>query len=240
MKTLLNWLLLIALIAGPTAIAFHGEQAAATFLMTSLVIALASLNLPADRLEEFGIGPLKARLEKRIKEADELTDRLKEVMRLMLSVAVSAGMRTGRFAHQTQLYHQELFTNVEKIFERTGLDPSAKDEVLRDFYFFSKVDMSLALLGSSSTHPGSETEPLAKELRQSKVFDATSVKSMRKLASLYEVEALPHIQEWLNDFEALVLTNRIRRPEHWFNYQDDSKNRIGIIRAAAEAKTGGT
>jgi hypothetical protein len=238
MKAFLNWLLLIALIAGPTAIALLGQQAAATFLMASLVIALASLNLPADRLEEFGIGPLKARLEKRIKEADELTDRLKEVMRLMLSVAVSAGMRTGRFAHQTQLYHQELFTNVEKIFERTGLDPGAKAEVLRDFYFFSKVDMGLALLGSS-IHTGSETEPLAKELRQSKVFDATSVESMRKLACLYEVETLPHIQEWLSDFEALVLTNRIRRPDHWFNYQDDSKNRIGIIRAAAEAKKGG-
>ena len=135
-KRFLNWLILLALIVGPTAIALHGQQAAATFLMTSLVIVLASLNLPADRLEEFGIGPLKARLERRIKEADELTDRLKEVMRLMLSVAVSAGMRTGRFAHQTQLYHQELYTNVEKIFERTGLDPSAKAEVLRDFLFF--------------------------------------------------------------------------------------------------------
>jgi hypothetical protein len=111
----INGLVLFLIGLGPVGLAVGGYAPAGGLLLVSLVVVLLAINVSVDRFEELTFGPLRAKLREKIREADELSANLKEALRLMLSLAVTSGMRTGRFAHEGGKLHQQVFEQVQEI-----------------------------------------------------------------------------------------------------------------------------
>jgi len=96
--------------------------------------------------------------------ADELNDRLKKAIEPTLSVAVSAAMRSGRFADKNRSFHKKLVDDVDAIMDSSGLSPDQRTNILKEYVYFTEFDMRLAMVGSA-IHSGSQTGPLAAKVR---------------------------------------------------------------------------
>jgi hypothetical protein len=223
----INILLLFIITLGPVLLAIAGYQVAAGVLLPSLIVVLLAININPDRFEEVAFGPLKAKLREKIHEANQLSVQLKNAIKLTLSVAVSAAMRTGRFADKDKMFHRRILESVEAIVRDTGLSESDRAEAQTEFVYFTDIDYRHAFVGSQ-IHSGSETGPLARAIIDTATPNKDVIASVKKLAELYEAKA-PELNEWIQDYEYFVQHKSLRRPDAWFLHQDDRQD-IGLIR----------
>jgi hypothetical protein len=224
--------LLIGIVSGPTLLSFYGKHSTALLLLVCLLIVLLALNVNVDQLEHIGLGPLTAKLRAKIALAEDLNDRLKKAIELTLSVAVSAAMRSGRFADKNRNFHKKLVDDVDAIVDTSGLSPDQRRNILKEYVYFTEFDMRLAMVGSA-VHSGSETGTLANKVRAITTSSEEALQIIRRLAEMYECGSEEWF-EWLKDYEHLVKSSELRRPEIWFRYEGEPSSE-GLIRKYANA-----
>jgi len=224
-----NILLLFLLLIAPAALAFYGYDTAGGLLLVSIVLILLAANVSSDRFEELALGPLKAKLREKIVEAGQLSEQLKNAIKLTLSVAVSAAMRTGRFADNNREFHRDILKSADAIVRDAGLTKEEREEALREFVFFTDIDYRHEFLGSEY-HSGTETRALAEKIRHRSTSGEDAVSAIKKLIDLYGARS-SELEEWVRDYEYFVAHKAIRRPDVWFKYEKDTQ--VGLIRKFA-------
>ncbi|NOJ41376.1 hypothetical protein [Bradyrhizobium australiense] len=224
-RTIVSGFLLTGVVIVPPLLSYYGKEPTALLTLVCLLIALLALNVNVDQLEQIGLGPLSAKLRAKIAQADELNDRLKKAIELTLSFAVSGAMRSGRFAGKDRSYQKKIVSDVDLIVASSGLNPNQRNNVLKDFFYFTEFDMRSAFVGSL-IHSGSETDPLAKQIRRIELSPNDALPAIKRLAELYDCQSSDW-QEWLRDYEHFVRTNELRRPDIWFTFHAPAE---GLIR----------
>lgn len=212
---------------GSTTLAVLGFVPAAIMFSVSLLVVLAVLNISADRLDELALGPLRAKLNQKIAQVTQLSDELKRAIKLILTVAVSAGMRTGRFAHRTAELHRQIVSSVDSIVSETGLADSDRMEILADFYFYTDVDYRASLVGHT-IFSEEERDVLRKHIQDKKSSSNDVISAARKLCEL-ENSKSKEVEEWISDYEFFSKERKLRRPEIWWQNRDAYRE-YGIIR----------
>jgi archaellum biogenesis protein FlaJ (TadC family) len=114
-RVVVSCALLTFVVLIPPLLSYFGKESTALLTLVCLLIALMALNVNIDQLEQIGLGPLSAKLRAKIAEATDLSERLKRAIELTLSVAVSAAMRSGRFADKDRAFQKKLIADVDEI-----------------------------------------------------------------------------------------------------------------------------
>jgi hypothetical protein len=228
-RRIVNAVLLVAMIAAPTALVSFVGWSAAIMSLISLALALIFVNVDAGTITEVSLGPLKARLERRIAEADALTQRLRESIKLTLAVAVSATMRTGRYPDRNRMYVRDALDRVDQIAKSAGLTSSDLAIVKDDFRRFTEIDMAQAFL-SNYVFTDPTLEAIASPIRHGEKKGLDIIPGLRELVCLTGAGG-PEIEEWIADYEQFVKTGILRRPKEWFSLEVPLQ---GLIRDAAK------
>jgi len=214
----INIALLYLITFGPLLLAVLGLEAAGGIFLASLLIVLAAINISADRLEEFTIGPLKAKLREKIREANDLSEQLKNTIRLTLSIAVTAAMRTGRFAFETGKLQKEVYENALEIARSANLTQSDIDSILTAFFKYIEIDMRHIIVGGR-IFSDPESERLRKAIEDGETSTSDRPQMMRQLANRQGGD-LNEIEEWIRDYEELITKRRLRRPNVWWAHDE--------------------
>lgn len=93
----------IGFVCGVTLLAWFNIPAAIVAVVATILVALHD---KASGLIEISFGPLKAKLEREITQAERLVEQLKSFAALQSRVLLSAGVRTGRFSDETDWLYQ--------------------------------------------------------------------------------------------------------------------------------------
>lgn len=139
-------------IVAATALAFFNVPAA---IIAICAVVLVVLHPRFDSVIEFSFGPLTAKLERNLKESENLLASLKELAVLQTEMSVAVAARTGRFAQQDDWLFQRVRALESKL-KAMGVSEAQLNEVRSDFIRYTLIDLGYRVLGNAQPFHFSE------------------------------------------------------------------------------------
>lgn len=143
MKKALPWAIKLAFIAGATALAAFSIPVAIVALGATILTALHD---KAGGLVELSFGPLKAKLERDISEAEKLVAKLRQLTMIQAKAAISTGVRSGRWSDESGWLYDQVRA-LELAMRDIGLNDDQLREARADFVLYTISDAGNAAMG---------------------------------------------------------------------------------------------
>jgi hypothetical protein len=157
MKTALR----IGFVIAATALAWFSIPVATVAIAASILVALQA---KAGTLIEISFGPLKAKLEREVSEAERLVQQLREFAALQAKAVIAAGVRTGRFSSESDwLYHH--VKGMEAALRGMGVDEGTLKGAREEFVTYTINDAGSSALGRGHI-PSKDGKMLEAEWRE--------------------------------------------------------------------------
>lgn len=133
----------IGFVVAATTLAWFNIPAAVVAIAASILVALHG---KAGALIEISFGPLKAKLEREVTEAERLVSQLREFAALQAKAVIAAGVRAGRFASESDwLYHH--VKDMESALRSMGVSEEALKGARKEFVTYTINDAGHMALG---------------------------------------------------------------------------------------------
>lgn len=145
MKALLRPASKVAFVFGVTALAWFSVPAAVVAICASI---LAALYGKLGTIIEISFGPLKAKLEREITEAEKLLQSLRKLALVQAKTAISIGARTGRWSSEDDWNYQTV-RQLEAALREAGVDEASLKEARQDFVQFTVRDLAYCVMGGA-------------------------------------------------------------------------------------------
>lgn len=208
----------IVFVALVTTLAWFNVPAAIVAIAASII---AALHGKAGALIEISFGPLKAKLEREVSEAERLVSQLREFAALQAKAVIAAGVRTGRFASEDDwLFHH--VKGLEAALREMGVTEETLKEARREFVAYTISDVGAMAMGQG-TIPTVDGKLLEKEWR-----DATGSFLGRDPD---KIEAFLNEFGFMNDERALRLADM-----RWMAANGDVRDAAQYLRAQKAVK----
>src|SRR3546814_8364728 len=102
---------------------------------------LEALYGKASTLVEVSFGPLKAKLERDVSEAEKLVAKLRELAALQAKAAIGAAVRTGRWANNGEGWIYDKVVALETALRDMGVSDETLGDAQADFLAFTISDL---------------------------------------------------------------------------------------------------
>jgi hypothetical protein len=150
----------VGFVVAVTALAWFSIPAAVIAIVACI---LAALQAKAGTLIEISFGPLKAKLEREVTEAEQLVKQLRQFAALQAKAIVAAGVRTGRWSSESDwLYHH--VKDLEAALREMGVSDEALKESRREFVTYAINDAGAMAIGQGQV-PMKDGQYLEEEWR---------------------------------------------------------------------------
>lgn len=151
----------IGFVIAVTSLAWFNIPAAVVAIAASILVALYG---KAGTLIEISFGPLKAKLEREVTEAEQLVSQLREFAALQAKAVMAAGVRAGRFSSESDwLYHH--FKEMESALRRMGVSEETLKSTRKEFVIYTINDAGAMALGQGHI-PSKDGKMLEAEWRE--------------------------------------------------------------------------
>lgn len=191
------------------------------FSWTTAIIAicatvLASLHNKASSLIEISFGPLKAKLEREISDAEKLVEKLKTVAAIQAKAAITASVYTGRFASGDDW----IFRSAKRI-EQALRELDISEEILKDT-LSDLVRITLLDAGNAATGGGYGPMHLPEAARNEWAMS-------RKAKTFADPDKL---EAWLTEWDQVTPERKARIDDmRWMLAKGDIKDSEQYMRA---------
>lgn len=128
-----------------TALAWYSASLSIAFVAACILVAIQS---KAGALIEISFGPLKAKLERDVSEAEKLVNSLKKLSLVQAKVALTATIRNGRFASHDD-WDFRVLREVETSLRETGATDDDLKAAREEFLKFLVIDLVNCATGGS-------------------------------------------------------------------------------------------
>lgn len=118
-------------------------------IIAIVAVALVIIQSKANSLIEFSFGPLKAKLERELSDAEKVVEKLKHLAVLQAKAAMMAAMRTGRWAGGDDVWQFEHAKQLEQALREIGSSEDALREVRADLVWFAVFDAGHSATGGN-------------------------------------------------------------------------------------------
>lgn len=148
-------------VVATTALAWFSIPAAVVAIVASILVALQA---KAGTLIEISFGPLKAKLEREVTEAESLVKQLREFAALQAQAIVAAGVRAGRWSSESDwlyLHVKELETSLREM----GVNEEILKASRREFVTYAIHDAAHMAMGNGHI-PKKNGEFIEREWRE--------------------------------------------------------------------------
>lgn len=147
-KRLGRYALGVGFVAGVTTLGWF-NVAAATIAICAVILVV--LYPKADALIEVSFGPLRAKLQRDLTEAEKLVEKLRTYAALQAKTVIAASCRTGRFFDPKDDWQLANLRSVEERLRDLGVSESELVEVRSDLLRMTIRDLGNAALGGNIT-----------------------------------------------------------------------------------------
>jgi hypothetical protein len=127
-----------------TALSYFSPTASIMAVCTTILVLLYD---KAGSLIELSFGPLKAKLERDVSEADKLVAKLREFAVLQARMLVSASVKTGRWPVTSDWTYVSA-KSTEAALKDLGVPAAGAKTILDDLIRYTVFDLSSAILGN--------------------------------------------------------------------------------------------
>lgn len=150
----MKWALRVAFVLAITALSWFSLPAAVIALAATILVSLQDR---AATLIEVSFGPLRAKLERDVSEAEKLVAKLKQFAGLQAKTIMQATIRSGRFMDQSG-WQLRTLKDLEAALRDLGLGEEELREARSDFVRYTGSDLGSAALGAPNVpmHLGAE------------------------------------------------------------------------------------
>lgn len=207
------WIIKIAFIAVATLLAMWNVAMAVAFVSATI---LALLYGKADSLIEVSFGPLKAKLQRDITEAERLMEKLRALAAAQGRAAIAASAHTGRFATDDDWIFQSA-KRVESALRDLDVSEAKLIEARSELVTLTIRDAAMIALGSSyvPTKLGDAAHAPWKEIREVRPYPLPD-----------------QIERWLSEWGALSPQHQQRINDmRWMIEHKDVQNSEMYLRA---------
>jgi hypothetical protein len=168
-------------------------------------------------LTEFALGPLKAKLEKKVNEADEILEKLRDVACVMVDATLT-DLCNGTFFFGGMTIQQRLDykPKLVELLERIGASQGQIEEALNGW----REVVSKIYVGHISKGVDNLNEPELKKKFESRQAEAHSNGGVLRPCDISEIisSSKSHassIQGWIKDYQHFLDSGKIRRYEEF-------------------------
>lgn len=146
----------IGFVVGVTTLSYFSIPAAIIAICASVLVALHG---KASTLVELSFGPLKAKLQRDLSEAEQLVGKLRSLAVLQAKATIAASVRTGRFADSSDWQFTQLGTT-EAALRDLGVAEADIIGARAEFLKFVVSDLGRTAMGSDRIplHLGKDVE----------------------------------------------------------------------------------
>ncbi len=200
---------LYTLIAAPLA-AWYAGGLTATFVVVGALACGVFIRLPD--LAELGIGPLKAKLEREVREAAATVEQLKSIGAVLGKTVLGVLAGEGRMGGMS--FPEKLALKEQVVAELTalGLTPEQIRQACSAWVTYIKFDHAHRIYRAVPP-VGRAMAPGLRELLQGTQVIATPEEW--RTATKHHGLLLPEVEEAIVDYEYYVAKEELRRPELW-------------------------
>lgn len=174
---------------------------------------LCALHAKADSLIEISFGPLKAKLEREISDAEKLVGELRSLATLQAKVSIGASARTGRWGGRDDWQFLNL-KQIEAALRNIGSSETEIREARGELTKFFLIDLGHAAMGSSllPAHLSQEAQLEWKEIRTlQEISDPEKVETWLRKWNEYT----PERAQLVEDMRWVVANQDIRDREQF-------------------------
>ena len=209
------WLWIAAITFLPISVAIYTQSVSlAGLLLVCLVLGVFLSRI--DLIEEITIGPMKAKLQRRIDQAEDVLLSLQNVAATIAEISLSTMIRTGATGGFNKDESEGFRVRVVKLLHDIGVENSAVMAAQRELVGYLKWEYVWALTGRSGPPNGVTDEQFSswKELTsgQTKLPTVGSIRSYLRSINALDEEAT----QLLNDYTHFMQTGNHRRPEVFY------------------------
>lgn len=116
-------------------------------IVAIVAVALVFLQSKASSLVEFSLGPLKAKLECELSDAEKLVEKLRSMTVLQARAAITSGIRTGRWPGNDDVWQFENSKHLEIALREMGTSEDDLRAVRADLVWFTIFDTGHSATG---------------------------------------------------------------------------------------------
>ena len=151
----------ITFVVAVTILAWFNISASVAAIVASIMVALHG---KAETLIEISFGPLKAKLQREVTQAETLVKQLREFAALQAKAVMAAGVRTGRWASDSDwLFHA--YKEMESALRMMHVSEDTLTGVRKEFVTYTVNDAGAAALAGGQI-PSKDGTMLEKEWRE--------------------------------------------------------------------------
>jgi hypothetical protein len=215
---MLGILLKIIFVAAVTALAWFSVPVA---LVALSAVVLAAIYDKASSLIEISFGPLKAKLERDVTDAEKLLLSLRKLAQVQAKFAISTSARTGRWASEDG-WNYDTVRSLEQALRDTGATDAELTDARTDFIHFTLRDYAYCILGGSYVPMHRGQEAVAEYHRH------------QKSGSFLDPEFL---EQWLTKWSELTAERKVLLDDmRWLKSNGDVKDREQFMRSQQPIK----
>lgn len=212
-----SWLAKAGFVVGVTVLSWFSVPAATVAICAIILVAL---HAKAGTLIELSFGPLRAKLERELSEAEKLVNKLRSFAALQAKTVIAASSRTGRWPDETDDWQFANLRAVEAALRDMGASEDELREARSDLVRLTILDLGNAALGNSRV-------PM--KLGNEAVEEWQAIKREGRHASPDVIEA------YLTKWNALTVDRQGRIEDmRWIIEHGDIRDREQYLRAHTE------
>lgn len=145
MRSTLTWAVRLGFIAAVTGLAWFSLTAAVVAICATILVAIQAR---ASTLIEVSFGPLRAKLEREITEAERLVEKLRDFAALQAKGIISASTRLGRWTDESDDWTFQSLRETEAALRELGVSEERIREARFDFVRFAASDLGSSAMGT--------------------------------------------------------------------------------------------
>lgn len=204
-------LVVAAIMFVPTGLAIAGQPIAVTTFVAACLV-LGFLLIRFDAIEEITFGPLKAKLQRRIDEAEALLVKIRESAVLAAEANISSLVRMGRWSGYDVMAVDAIRQKFVDLLGELGVDARKIHEVQNDWLRYNKFDYVMMITGGSTT-PRNATPTEAEDWKRLRDIDNLPTPDALRRYLVGHGALTPSLDDLLNDYSEFVRTGKHPRLE---------------------------
>jgi len=198
-----------AIVLVPTSLVLLGQSLSLAAL-TLVCLVLAFLFTRFEAVEEIAIGPLRAKLQRRIDEAEVILSKLRDVAATMSEIALSTMVRSRYISGFSFEESDKIRTQIIGLLDDLGVDAERMRQVQFELTKDLSRDYVHAILGGHEVPAGASTEQIEEWKAMRRVWPLPTVEELKGFLS--RVGALDDERRLLiEDYEQFIKTDTHRR-----------------------------
>lgn len=204
-------------VASVTTLSWFNLAAAIVAICAVILVALQS---KAGSLIEFSFGPLRAKLERELSEAEKLVEKLRAFAAIQAKMVITASSRTGRWADQTDDWQFMNMKRLDAALRDMGVSEAELQDARSELVKMTILDLGNSALGLSK---------VPTKLGPQAVAEWQAIKRSQLHSSPDEVEA--YLRKWdslsperqlrIDDMRWIIENRDIRDREQFMRAHDD-------------------